>query len=302
MPMMILETYLHACFHAARAGGLAIRDLPRDQAPEVRNAGGRANIAPEMLSQREILSVLRRLEPDANFVTNAKVDGGFMGRVLGAHNFELMASGRTYMVDGLGGANMYNAGRIGLYDWTTSVGLVNSDLEHTRGAIFAPEIWGGTMFYASKGSGAFAISEDKGEIPVGVSGTTNLRKARVVFDDASFREGHLVNSRAITEIAGKARTIKVSGPCSLGLGLAAIGSLDAVVQSAQRPAVYAAGKTIIEEAGGVFLPYAMQKSGRLVPIGKLGLEHYNPEKKVVGFIAGNRELAESLMDILVDKN
>ena len=54
---------------------------------------------------------------------------------------------------------------------------------------------------------------------------------------------------------------------------------------------------LVEQAGGVVKFYKMEK-GSIKPIDKLELEHYNPNEKQVGFVAGNKKIAGEIISLL----
>ena len=73
---------------------------------------------------------------------------------------------------------------------------------------------------------------------------------------------------------------------------------DALVQPLHFPWDWAAGKVLVEEAGGKLIFYEME-NGRIEPIDKLKPKHYNPDKRTVGFVAGNEKMTDSIMNMLL---
>lgn len=89
-----------------------------------------------------------------------------------------------------------------------------------------------------------------------------------------------------------------NGSCALPLGLVAAGRADALIQPLQCPWDWAAGKLLVEEAGGSIVFYEFDNN-KIKPLDKLELRHYNPEKRAVGFIAGNEKIVREITDLLL---
>ena len=87
-----------------------------------------------------------------------------------------------------------------------------------------------------------------------------------------------------------------SPSCALGLARAAAGAVHGYVQPPQSPWDWAAGKVLIEEAGGKFIPIEGRKEIKLID--KLEPEHYVPDR--VGFIAGKENVCNELVKMLLE--
>lgn len=289
---------LAICTDAAMAGGLAIRDMPRNvqlQSRDYSDVGHHSAVGDaDNKSQEAILEVVMKRDPGAFFITGDRVENyNSWEHLLRCDNLALLRDNGAYIIDPLDGTNSHNRGH---YEWSISVGFVDSKLQHSAGVIFAPEIKGGTLFYASVEAGSFVASDGK-PVKVEVAKTKNLNEAYVVVGIDCFLPKYPVHNRALPKIGDKVRITNATGSCALALGLVAAGSIDALVQSPQSVWDWAAGKTIVEQAGGKFIFYEMER-GRIFPISELALKHYYPSERMVGFVAGN-DIAEQVMDTLL---
>jgi myo-inositol-1(or 4)-monophosphatase len=150
------------------------------------------------------------------------------------------------MIDELDGSSSF---QVGHYEWSVSVSFVR-ELEFLAGAVYAPKILNGTLFYASRGRGAFERSGKRGKrLKVGES---KLKDAYIVFGVDCFLEKYPIYNRLLKKLGNPARTTNGVGSCALGLGLVAAGRIDALIQPPQSPWDYSAGKVLVEEAGGRF--------------------------------------------------
>jgi fructose-1,6-bisphosphatase/inositol monophosphatase family enzyme len=108
----------------------------------------------------------------------------------------------------------------------------------------------------------------------------------------------------MTKLGDKSRTTNMNGSCALGLGLVAAGHADALIQPLQSPWDWAAGKLLVEEAGGKIIFYEMEKTGKeytkIVSMDNIKPRHYNPDERTLGFVAANENLAEQIMKMLLE--
>jgi fructose-1,6-bisphosphatase/inositol monophosphatase family enzyme len=264
------------------------------------------------ISNREILRTILRHDNGAFFMTEES-SGIHKKRIIGTDNLSLVKANGMYVIDELDGTSPYSKGH---YEWSISVGFVDSKLQHTAGAVFAPKIDGGTLFYASSDSQSFVLpnsirydfindrryitSENSSpQIIANVSKTSDIKKAYIVGGPDCFLSQYPVQRDAYLSIANKVRTVNSIGSCALGLGLVAAGRIDALMQPPQFPWDWAAGRKLVEQAGGILQFYEM-KENVVIPITSLRLEHYNPAAHDVGFVAGNRTMVSFVMDELLD--
>jgi myo-inositol-1(or 4)-monophosphatase len=152
------------------------------------------------------------------------------------------------------------------------------------------------LFYASHGKGAFIETNSrKKRIRVATHG---MKDSYVLVGVNCFLSRYPVHNRLVTGLAERTRTTNSCGSCALGLGLVASGKADAFVQPVQSPWDWAAGKLLVEEAGGRIIFYTMD-GGRIEPVKKLEPRHYNPDERAVGFVAGNKKIVDDIMDMLL---
>ena len=154
---------LEICKNAAMAGGLAVIDMPRNVKLETKAdmyVGHHAVVGKaDHASQEALLKVVMKDDPGAFFITEEHVENSdFRKHVIRSDNLMPLEENGAYIIDELDGTTSHNRGH---YEWSVSVGFVDKRLQHTAGAIYAPEIKGGTLFYASAGTGSFVTSNGK---------------------------------------------------------------------------------------------------------------------------------------------
>lgn len=285
---------LNSCIRAAIAGGEKIADyIPeRAETKEDKYVGHHAIVTPaDYMSQEAILKELR--ESDSLFMTEEHVeDEHFRKRLIRENSLERMKDSGVYIIDELDGSSSFNTRH---YEWSTSVGYVKN-VEHTAGAVFAPKIERGILFYASLGEGAFLKMGDE-QKRIGVARRA-LNDAYLIFGVDSFLTKYPRHNRHVHELADLCRTTNSNGSCALPLGLVAAGKADALIQPLVCPWDWAGGKIIVEEAGGKVIFYEMDE-GEIKRVEKLEAKHYHPEKRAVGFVAAHEDLAENIFERLV---
>jgi myo-inositol-1(or 4)-monophosphatase len=216
-------------------------------------------------------------------------------RTINENNLSALENLGVYIIDELDGSSSFLTGH---YEWGISVGYVKG-LEHIAGAVYSPRIGGGTMFSASKDSGAF-IRIGGGKERISVQ-KRRLEDSYVIVGVDCFLSKYPKHNKFVTAIADKARTTNSNGSCALALGLVATRMADVLIQPLQSPWDWAAGKCILEEAGGEMIFYEIN-NGEIKVIDKLQTKHYNPKKRMVGFVAGNREITNEVMNMLLKTN
>jgi myo-inositol-1(or 4)-monophosphatase len=292
-----MEKYLEACIKSATAGGKAILDYTpegvKTKNDKYVSDHHSVSTPADYKSQKAILLELKKYDPEALLITEEHVkEDAFIKRLITRGALQRIGSSRVYIIDELDGTSSYAAGH---YEWSVSVGCVDR-LNHTAGAVFAPKIDGGTLFYASKGNGSF-IKDKKGKRQIQVA-DRELKDAYIVSGVDCFLPEYPIHNKLLTLLGNKVRTTNSNGSCALGLGLVASGKADALIQPLQSPWDWAGGKPIVEEADGNFIFYEMKK-GRVYPIDKPELKHYNPDEKTLGFIAGNEKMNNIIMELLL---
>lgn len=285
------------CVEAAISGGKAVVNYKPEEAKTKGDihVGHHAIVtSADYKSQEAILKDIREHDNKALFMTEEHVkEKWFRDRIIRSDNLESMLSTRVYIIDELDGSSSKN---IGHYEWSTSVGCVES-MEHVTGAVFAPHVYGGALFYASKRNGTFLkIGKETERCKVA---NNSLSDSYVIVGVDCFLSKYPIHNKLLPIIGDRVRTINANGSCALPLGLVAAGRADALIQPPNSPWDWAAGKLLVEEAGGSMLFYDL-KDGRIKLLNKLELEHYNPDKRAVGFIAGNEKIVKQLKNILIN--
>ena len=280
---------LRTCTAAAVAGARAARragpaDLVTKDDPVL---GHHAVVsAADYRSQRAILGVLGRAMPDVPVICEETAEDA---PVRSPSAIRRQAGQRRFIVDELDGSASFVAGH---HEWSVSVACVDG-LTHTAGAVCAPEVFSGALFHAERGGGAFLRKGRRPQVRLRVR-RLRLREAYVLTGPDALLHRYPAHNSFVTAIASECRTLNVVGSCALALGLVAAGCASLLVQPLQSVWDWAAGRLLVEEAGGVVHFYEME-GRRIMPIRRLQARHYDPRHRAVGFVAGERELAQEAL-------
>lgn len=291
---MEIKDYLQVCMDSALAGGRAVELTKSAETLRKKDSLGHHAIVTnyDHNSQKAILEVILSNDPTSLFMTEEHVPELLQGRMITQDSLDKLKDSGVYVIDELDGTS---SRRIGHYEWSISTGFVKNMI-NTAGAVYAPDVHGGALFYASKGDGGFVRTPEKKE-KLQVS-QNSLEDSYLIFGVDCFLTRYPIHNKLVNVLADKARTLNSNGSCALPLGLVAAGKADALIQPPQSPWDYNAGKLLIEESGGRVLFYEL-KDGKINPIERLEAKHYNPNIKAVGLVAANPNLAEQIMDTLV---
>ena len=289
-----MENYLQACIVSALAGGDAIKDFVPCLGKEKNDALGHHAIVTDAdyISQKAILECLVSIDNSSYFMTEEIVPELLKDRSIKKQDLDRLKDSGVYIIDELDGTSSKS---IGHYEWSISVGYVK-DLEHIAGAVYAPEIYGGALFYASKDNGAFQNSSKK-KHRLNVKDNM-LQDSYVIFGVDSGMKIYPVHNKLLNELSDRCRTINFNGSCALPLALVAAGHADALIQPLVYPWDYAAGKVIVEQAGGKMIFYEINDN-KIIPIEKLEPRHYDPEKRKLGFVAANETLSNEIISLML---
>ncbi|MCX6818720.1 MAG: hypothetical protein NT129_01835 [Candidatus Aenigmarchaeota archaeon] len=292
-----MEKYLEACIKSATAGGNTILSYvpKRTRIKDDKNVDRHHSIVThaDYRAQKAILGVLNGYDPEAFLIMEESTNKHeLQNRLIKNYNLGKIESSRFYDIDELDGSSSL---AIGHYEWAVSIGYVENMI-HKAGAVFAPKVLGGTLFYASKGNGAF-IRMNKKDRQIEVS-DRRMEDAYILMGVDCFLTSYPMHNKLITLVADKARTTNSNGSCALALGLVASGKADALIQPLQYSWDWAGGKPIIEEAGGSIIFYEMENE-KIKPIEKLETRHYSPVERTVGFVAGNEKISNNIMELML---
>ena len=288
-----------ACRDAALAGGRAIVGLRPVEVTDKPDAyvGAHAVVTgADYRAQAIVLETLRRFDETAWFLTEeVLVDQSLRNRVITNANLSELQDRRVFVIDELDGTSGH---AVAHYEWSVSVAAVES-LAHVGGAVFAPQVFGGALFVAARGGGAFLEIGGGPALRLCLPVTPPaLKDSYVLVGPDAFLTRYPTHNRLLTMLGDACRTLNGNGSCALAMGLVAAGRADALIQPLQAPWDWAAGKLLVEEAGGLVLFYEL-RNGCITPIAKLELHHYDPDLKAVGFVAAPRALATEIMDMLI---
>ena len=98
----------------------------------------------------------------------------------------------------------------------------------------------------------------------------------------------------ILSISEMARTTNIVNSCALGMALVAAGKSNVIIEPPQRPWDFAAGRALIEDAGGVVLFYRIDRE-RPVRVEAPTERDFDPENRALGFVAGHSDIAEEVI-------
>jgi myo-inositol-1(or 4)-monophosphatase len=283
---------LQTCADAALAGARAARragpaDLVAKEDPVL---GHHAIVsAADYRSQRAILGVLGRAMPGVPVVCEETPEDA---PARSAEAVRRQARQRRFVVDELDGSASFVAGH---HEWAVSVACVDG-VTHAAGAVCAPEVFGGALFYAGRGRGAFLRRGRRPPVRLRVKGLPP-RESYVLTGPDSLLHRYPAHNALTTAIASECRTLNVVGSCALAMALVAAGCASLLFQPLQSVWDWAAGRLLVEEAGGVVLFYEME-GRRIVPVPRLQARHYDPRRRVVGLVAGECGLAREALERL----
>lgn len=289
--------YEKVCIQAAISGARAVKSTGLKESAAKLDILGHHSIITDAdyNSQKAILEVILSQDSDSFFMTEEHVPELLRGKTITLDNLERLRDSGVYVIDELDGTS---SRRVGHYEWSVSVGFVKN-LVPTAGAISAPDIFSGALFYASRNNGAFMqIGKNKTKLQVNHN---KLSDSYLIFGVDNFLTRYTLHNQLIHKLADQARTSNTNGSCALPLGLVAAGKADALIQPPQSPWDYAAGRLLVEEAGGKVIFYEMN-NGKINPLEDLQPRHYNPEIKSVGFIAANPNLAQNILETMLSLN
>ncbi|MCX6816225.1 MAG: hypothetical protein NT120_05250 [Candidatus Aenigmarchaeota archaeon] len=266
---MNYELHLKCCIESVKAGARAIENYkPTTLKIKSTDAMGSHAIVTDAdyKSQEAILNEIGKYDKDSLLITEEIVKNAvFKKRIIKADELEKLLNSGAYIIDELDGSSGFEKGH---HEWSVSNGYVYK-MQNVAGAIFAPKIDGGILFYGSIGNGAYIQNKNESR-RIKVSKCSNLRNAYVIFGPDNFLSRYPIHNKLVTKIGDIARTVNSCGSCAIALGLVAAGKADALVQPVHYPWDWAAGKVMVEEAGGIMIFYEMDK-GRIITIDHLEL-------------------------------
>jgi myo-inositol-1(or 4)-monophosphatase len=151
-------------------------------------------------------------------------------------------SGRRWIVDPLDGTINF------LYElpaWAVSVALEDAS-GLAVGVVHSPVL--GETYCAVRGGGAWLAENGR---PLAVSGCDRLERAMVATGFSYEPARRAEQAAAVARLLPLARDIRRAGAAALDLAWTAAGRLDAFYESGLNPWDWAAGRLLVEEAGGV---------------------------------------------------
>ncbi|MFA7538872.1 MAG: inositol monophosphatase family protein [Sphaerochaetaceae bacterium] len=218
------------------------RFLVANQAGDIgTSAKGRGDLvtAMDLESERQIKEFLHSTFPEDNF----------LGEEMG---FERYGDGGTWVIDPIDGTSNYVNGLPG---YTISIGYEIERWKPVLGVVYDPVL--DEIFYASKGGGAFFQGR-----PMHCSEKTDYRQS-IAFTSPPMRYLDYMDDfctiwSAVTPKVGEYRDY---GSAALHLAYVAAGRGDLFFEFSLQYHDMAAGKILVEEAGGVLSPIFVNNKG-----------------------------------------
>lgn len=160
------------------------------------------------------------------------------------------ASGRRWVVDPLDGTVNFLYGHPA---WCVSV-AVEDEESAIAGVVHAPAF--GETFTAVRGGGAFLDGE-----PAGLRSGSSLGTALVATGFGYAPERRARQAEELIRVLPRVRDIRRGGSAALDLAWVAAGRLDGYFEYGLKPWDWAAGRLLVEEAGGATRPLAGDPPG-----------------------------------------
>jgi len=166
------------------------------------------------------------------------------------------ASGRRWVVDPLDGTINF---LYGFPAWAVSVALEDAD-GPLAGVVHSPVH--GETFRAARGAGASLLSAD-GRRPLRVRGCEELARALVGTGFSYEPARRAAQAEVMRALLPRARDIRRAGAAALDLAWLAAGRIDAYFERGLNPWDWAAGRLLVQEAGGAVEPLDGAPAGML---------------------------------------
>lgn len=182
-------------------------------------------------------------------ILGARPDDGLIGEEGSA---DAPASGRTWIVDPLDGTVNF---LYGLRTWAVSVALEDPD-GLSVGVVFNPV--DDECFSARRGGGALMNGRR-----IHVTGCPSLDRAMVATGFSYEAEQRARQAELLTRLLPRVRDIRRAGAAALDLAYVACGRVDAFYERGLKRWDEAAGRLLVEEAGGVVTDLVGEPAGVL---------------------------------------
>lgn len=260
----------------------------------------------DMLAQETVFSEAERYLPGV-FHIGEETDKGrfreFADRIITEDDYLGIVPGTKVVIsDPLDGTAQY-AMRTG--QWSVSVGIWDR-MEATAAAVYGPrcnfrETGSGLLVAAAEDTPAFMVTEN-GIEQAGVAAAPRSRKN--FFAHYGMDTPFLAPQAFIRLYSDGNWASNTYGSCALGLVLVATGDSHCSYQPEHRVWDWAAGKLLVEKAGGHVIMYEVGRKLREMGITgdfevrkaeKMQPYHFSPSNKPLGFVAGcSKEVAETV--------
>lgn len=248
-----------------------------------------------------ILNVIHPLDPNAYVMTEeSKLDEESTfprDQIVTPENIgQALSSGETmYVVDPLDGTAQHKQGS---FVWGVSVGRIRKG-GMDSGSIFAPRLGGGLFVTGSLLQGAYVLEHDQGEAfyaAPDLSEPVELGNARVLHGVDLALPAFSDYKEAMFVVADQALVTLGSGSSAAGLAEVVSGAAGLFINPEQKPWDVAAGKPLIEAAGGKWLWFKRYAEIDFIDDLDMGID-FAPDKRI-GFVAGRPNLVDQARETL----
>ncbi len=185
-----------------------------------------------------------------------------------------ISSGLVWIIDPICGTYSYLRG---VETWSLSIALIKDGTDYLIGVVYQPLL--DNIFYSVKGGGAF-----KNKTTIKPSQIKDIDRSFISVEHAVFNSGKV----DILKLIKDCKRIRVGHGSGAELSYVAAGYLDVVIKTGQSLTHFAGGRSIIEEAGGVFVNH----KGEVVPT-------YFDKNKKIDYIATNKFLKQKLVSYFI---
>ncbi|PIN82702.1 inositol monophosphatase [Candidatus Micrarchaeota archaeon CG11_big_fil_rev_8_21_14_0_20_47_5] len=180
----------------------------------------------DIASEKVLISAIRKAYPTHSILSEEA------GKISSSSSY-------CWYLDPLDGTNNFF---MGLPLWGVSMALYKENTPLAGASYFPLQ---NELYYAEKGKGAFLNGKR-----IRVSKKKDTRSSLLVFDDPRALDSFRTKEGDIKEFADKFFAVRVLGSACYTHALLAKGTIDACFHPKLKPGDFAAGKILIEEAGG----------------------------------------------------
>jgi myo-inositol-1(or 4)-monophosphatase len=185
-------------------------------------------------------SLVTNIDKASENIIVSKITSAFSGHgIIGEESGCINSGEYTWVIDPIDGTHNYIRG---MELFGVSIGVLRKN-EFVAGVIYLPS--DNTLYSAEIGSGAY-----KNDVQIHVSKVKKMVDSTLIFD-SGFKNGYEEKIETIRKIAPEMFNVRMFGASVRNLTYLAEGKAELVIEFDDKPWDYAAGVTIVKEAGGM---------------------------------------------------